>query len=601
MIGFAALAVARLSYFCWDDDEAVFVWTAKAVAEGHTLYHDVWFNYPPGFIYYLAAILRLAAPASQVAALEAARLGVLVWGLAGLAAVGAIAAVMGGRWAGLAALALLATAPHYVVLSSAVMTEAPAFALAAGSVWAALVYLRDGKWRWLIASGVLFSLSVCFKPTTAPTVLAPLLAIAWRERAWRPRLRAWAAWLVAAGLPVGLSVLFSQPLAFIQQFAGTYVESQAVFKTDYRENITDVWAYLVDDKYGLSHVSLVLLSVAGAVRHWRPRCAETGVLLAWLGALAASMLTHAPLYRHHLLGLLYPLAALGGVGLREVVVALRPARLRWRMLPWAALLVLAVIEARASAWASVFTVDEIEADTFDLGRQAVTWLEQNTSPGAMVLTDAHILPLRAERRVPIETINSSRMRIKTARLTDNVVRSAVVRRSPEAIILWEKKLQGLDDLATWVACRYELAQAWDERHRIYSTPLDTTIPAEATQVVAPFGAIHLAAYEVRGQVRAESELAITLYWEASSAPGQDYTVFVHLLDATGERIAQSDAQPMKGECPTSLWQSGEGYADRHTIEVTGIGAGGPYKLSVGLYFLETGERLPPGQVELALP
>jgi hypothetical protein len=73
----------------------------------------------------------------------------------------------------------------------------------------------------------------------------------------------------------------------------------------------------------------------------------------------------------------------------------------------------------------------------------------------------------------------------------------------------------------------------------------------------------------------------------------DYTVFVHLLDADGRQVAQADGPPQSGQYPTSWWGAGEVVADRHRLpnEVIANLPPGSYTLSVGLYNLDTGERL----------
>jgi hypothetical protein len=92
------------------------------------------------------------------------------------------------------------------------------------------------------------------------------------------------------------------------------------------------------------------------------------------------------------------------------------------------------------------------------------------------------------------------------------------------------------------------------------------------------------------------DVHITLLWRAVSTPAVDYTVFVHLLDSSHNVIAGSDSQPVANTYPTTIWSPGEMIADTHTIRLV-KGAGGPippgqYRLSVGLYELRTGERLP---------
>ena len=82
--------------------------------------------------------------------------------------------------------------------------------------------------------------------------------------------------------------------------------------------------------------------------------------------------------------------------------------------------------------------------------------------------------------------------------------------------------------------------------------------------------------------------SLTLYWQALTSDLADYTVFVHVLDAAGQVVAQSDAQPRDGAYPTSLWAANEFISDTYTFDLPP----GAYPLELGLYLPETGERLP---------
>lgn len=86
----------------------------------------------------------------------------------------------------------------------------------------------------------------------------------------------------------------------------------------------------------------------------------------------------------------------------------------------------------------------------------------------------------------------------------------------------------------------------------------------------------------------EDGIELTLIWRAEALIDADYTVFVHLVDASGEIIAQIDAMPQENRYPTSLWQPGEYVTDRYFFGGTDITG---YNLRVGLYDARTGERL----------
>jgi hypothetical protein len=80
---------------------------------------------------------------------------------------------------------------------------------------------------------------------------------------------------------------------------------------------------------------------------------------------------------------------------------------------------------------------------------------------------------------------------------------------------------------------------------------------------------------------------LTLIWRSIKFLDQDYTVFTHVLDLSGQQIAGQDNQPLNGSYPTSRWSAGEYVIDPYAINV----APGQYAIEVGLYDPETGAHL----------
>jgi hypothetical protein len=91
-------------------------------------------------------------------------------------------------------------------------------------------------------------------------------------------------------------------------------------------------------------------------------------------------------------------------------------------------------------------------------------------------------------------------------------------------------------------------------------------------------------------------LDVTLYWQATSKLPADYTVFVHVLDSRGERVAQGDGPPVDGRYPSSAWQPGQIVVDNHRIPLpAGVNPAAPLdalRVVVGLYTPRDGARLP---------
>jgi 4-amino-4-deoxy-L-arabinose transferase-like glycosyltransferase len=98
-------------------------------------------------------------------------------------------------------------------------------------------------------------------------------------------------------------------------------------------------------------------------------------------------------------------------------------------------------------------------------------------------------------------------------------------------------------------------------------------------------AIELVGYNLD---RTDAAIRLTLIWRALKTLDEDYTVFTHVLDRSGQSIAGKDNQPANGTYPTSHWLPGEYVMDEYVIP------GRPpddFGIEVGLYDPETGARL----------
>jgi hypothetical protein len=103
----------------------------------------------------------------------------------------------------------------------------------------------------------------------------------------------------------------------------------------------------------------------------------------------------------------------------------------------------------------------------------------------------------------------------------------------------------------------------------------------------------LTGFEVEPATATAGEtVQVTLYWQALAAPAEDYTVFVHLLDAQGAPRGYGDGPPVGGDYPTGLWEPGEVIVDEHAVRVDPGAPPGPYRIAVGLYRPADGSRLP---------
>lgn len=87
----------------------------------------------------------------------------------------------------------------------------------------------------------------------------------------------------------------------------------------------------------------------------------------------------------------------------------------------------------------------------------------------------------------------------------------------------------------------------------------------------------------RTRLKAGEPLPLTLYWQALRTPDRSWTVFVHLIDAEGQIVAQQDHIPGDGQFPTTGWAPNEVLTDVYQIAIPAGTPPNKYHLRVGLY------------------
>jgi hypothetical protein len=98
--------------------------------------------------------------------------------------------------------------------------------------------------------------------------------------------------------------------------------------------------------------------------------------------------------------------------------------------------------------------------------------------------------------------------------------------------------------------------------------------------------------------RNAAEIKVVVDWQVLKGGERPLTVFVHLYDSTGALVAQHDGLPAQGFVPWPLWQPGDIITDRHIIPLPAPLAVGDYRLAVGVYDSNSGERLT-GMIDFA--
>jgi hypothetical protein len=114
-----------------------------------------------------------------------------------------------------------------------------------------------------------------------------------------------------------------------------------------------------------------------------------------------------------------------------------------------------------------------------------------------------------------------------------------------------------------------------------------TIAPPNTQSVNFNNSVTLLGYEVSAAPAGET-MPVTLYWRVVGVPRTEYLPFVHLEDRWGTRWSQANAFAY----PTAQWQPGEVVVQRVELPVVAGAPPGYYKVRVGFFNPDSGDRLP---------
>jgi hypothetical protein len=86
-------------------------------------------------------------------------------------------------------------------------------------------------------------------------------------------------------------------------------------------------------------------------------------------------------------------------------------------------------------------------------------------------------------------------------------------------------------------------------------------------------------------------LTATIPWDVTADFDEDYTVFAHLFNDKGDKVAQADGRASNDWFSARWWRTGDHVEDPHTFDITSL-APGEYTLKYGLYRPTDGARMP---------
>ena len=141
--------------------------------------------------------------------------------------------------------------------------------------------------------------------------------------------------------------------------------------------------------------------------------------------------------------------------------------------------------------------------------------------------------------------------------------------------------------------RQQITGTWPEAMRLQGVTTAAVLPGEPFVVIGADdeGAVREPPLQGDTTLPAGTTLRVELYWEVLGEMDQNYTVFVHALNANGALIGQHDGWPADAHRPTSVLPVGEAFRDVHFLTLNEGAALSDLTLHVGLYESVSGDIL----------
>lgn len=578
-----AVRLLLLDYFRMDFDEGVHLMWAQLLADGYEPYVEVFIGYPPLFPEGLALAWSLAGTPNGV------RVVMVLWNSLSLLAVALVAKEIHGYKAGIGAALLVALAPYHIFYSRAILADLPAISLATLSMWLGVRTILTGRIRWLLMGGIAFGASLLIKPLFPFGILVLGALIAERHLGDR-RTNVWLVGrdvgLLAASvvLPALIAFLVYDPGALYDQAIAFRMVARGVHTLDLPDKLRRVWS-LASDNLGL-----ILLAGYGIFRLPRlPRC-RWGIAV-WLGVALLTILYQRPLRPHHLSVLLPPLTLLGGIGAGDLVEQVsRPPERRRAVLAAGGL---AIYLALLPFSLATLQNEELRPVVVPGRQDMVTFIKHVTSPEDCIITDDPAIALSAGLLMPPPLAEPSEMRTTSGYLTGPELVAVAQGADCQVVVFSRKDMfqEYFPEFQAWVQAHYLMQRGYHHDSLYFIKRGVHTPPGLAATSLN--GQITLYGDGLSASVwEAGQSVPVRLFWEVESPVSTDYKVFAHLRNDENQTVAQADHQPFAGLLPTSAWPASEVIAETFWLSLPADLPAGTYRLLVGLYQPDTGERLP---------
>jgi 4-amino-4-deoxy-L-arabinose transferase-like glycosyltransferase len=453
-------------------DEGVYWQSLRLLAEGHTLYGQIFSSQPPAF---LCSILPAYLTFGQ--SILAARMGVALLSLCGLLGALFVGKVLRGNGGALLALLLLVVSPLYLTESQTLQADAPSTALMLLAI--GLAYL----W-WERPIGLAgYALAVLTANVLALSILSKLFGLAdlvpigllVLAHLWRTRQQPAGKRLAYTGsLFAGACALLLTGLLFMVPFSGSFSslwDQVITFHTAAKAQS----ALTTSDNFStLLHAlatPLGVFALYGTVISLIRRDWHVLPLMAWFLAIFYLLWQKLPLFPHHLVTLVPPLVLLAMMSLGPLPVIRGSSRLRVYLGKSIAIVALGIAVAYFVPMVrSTYQGAQLQARGTDtqMSLQVARDLNAVTRPNQLVITDAPFLAAEADRSTPPQLVDTSLVRIQSGYLSNTQLIQISRQPSVHAVLFYTGRLYQMQEFYLWVSLHFHKVQDYGNERELWT-------------------------------------------------------------------------------------------------------------------------------------
>ena len=451
-IGFVAAEATVLGARIRDYDEGVYWQSFRALSRGEPLFRSIFAPTPPAFYYTLLPFYRVAH------SLTSLRLGVLVFGVIGLAATYIAGRLLAGDLAGLVAVILAATSPLYLTQSAVLLADGPAVAMSVVAVALILLAVRsDGRMRdaLAVAAGLALAISAGIKLLGVLTAVPLLILLLGAPRA-RGRL---ILFTIVGGLLGSVALLLpvlGSPSAAFDDLVLSHLRAGQAVAAGPAANLKLVLLRREEPLEALAGIGALMAMLRR----------DRGVIapLAWVAVSLVAVLFYKPLFPHHLVMLTPPLALVAAVGLAPSLTRFwrgreKPVGEREKFARVRAIVIVGLVLATAGAGAFIVARDTRQVLAADLHDAEMTAAVRAVSrPGEFWISDNPFAVAAADRDIPGLLVDTSGQRTAAGLLTAADLEAARVRYDVRWMLVDSFRLPRVPGFLEWRDAHFHAVQ-----------------------------------------------------------------------------------------------------------------------------------------------